>query len=67
MGVPTNCEKTEDLFVEAALTILRESDRRGLTALFFGEDSSSTAVNRISFSDPAIIRIGEDMLAPFYH
>ena len=62
-----HCETTEDLYVEAAVIILRESQERGLTTLLFGKDSASRAVNRISFSDPVIRRMGEDMLAPFFN
>jgi AcrR family transcriptional regulator len=61
-----SCDTTADLYVEAALIILQESQDRGLTALFFGEDSSSPVVNRISFTDPAIMRMGEDLLDPFF-
>ena len=60
-----NCERTEDLYVEAAISILRETRERGLTTLLFGEDATSRTVNRITFSDPVIKRMGEEMLTPF--
>ena len=60
-----NCERTEDLYVEAAISILRETQERGLATLLFGEDATSRTVNRITFSDPVIKRMGEEMLVPF--
>ncbi len=60
-----NCETAEDLYVEAALIILKESQDRGLTELLFGTDSLGRAADQISFNDPAIRALGEEILAPF--
>ncbi len=61
-----NCDRAEDFYVESALVIIRECYDRDLSSLIFGDDSSTSAANRLSFSDPVMTRIGEDLLEPFY-
>ena len=61
-----DCKRTEELFVEAALIIIQQSRERGLDKLFFGGDSSSAVISRISFSDSTITAMGNDLLGPFY-
>ena len=60
------CTKAEDFFVEATLVIIRECNERGITALLFGDKSSSSLINRISFSEPRITAMGSDLIGPFY-
>ncbi len=60
------CEKPEEFFVEAALVIIRECQQRGLNTLLFGDESSSQVISRISFSNPTITGMGDDLIGPFY-
>lgn len=61
-----DCQEPEDYFVEAAVVIIRECKERGLTDLLFGDEGSSSVINRISFSDPRITTMGKELIAPFY-
>ena len=61
-----HCDRAEDYFVESALVIIRECNDRELGPLIFGEGASGAAASRISFSDPVITRMGEELLEPFY-
>jgi len=60
------CDTPEEFFVESAIIIIRESHKRALTSLMFDEGSSASMINRISFSDPNIVAMGNDLIAPFY-
>ena len=59
-------ETAEEYFVESAIIIINESRKRDLTSLLFGEGSSPSMINRISFSQPNIVAMGNDLIAPFY-
>ena len=61
-----DCATAEDFFVDSAIIIIRESHKRALTRLLFDEGSSASMINRISFSDPNIVAMGSDLIAPFY-
>jgi AcrR family transcriptional regulator len=61
-----DCKTPEEFFVESAILIIRESRKRALTSLLFGDGSSASLINRISFSDPNIVAMGNDLIAPFY-
>jgi AcrR family transcriptional regulator len=60
------CETAQEYFVESAIIIINESRKRDLTSLLFGEGSSPSLINRISFSQPNIVAMGNDLIAPFY-
>lgn len=60
------CENPEEFFVEAALVIIRECHESGLAAFLFGDGGSVSAISRISFSSPAIVAMGDDLIEPFY-
>ncbi len=61
------CTKPEEFFVEAALVIIRECHERALTTFLFGDEASAPTINRISFSSPAIVAMGNDLIDPFYN
>jgi len=61
-----DCRRPEEIFVEAALIIIHQCHERGLDKLLFGDTSSSAVINRISFSDPTLTAMGNDLLDPFY-
>ena len=60
------CDTAEEYFVESAIVIINESRKRDLTSLLFGEGSSPSLINRISFSQPNIVAMGNELIAPFY-
>lgn len=60
------CKTPEEFFVESAIIIIQESNKRALTSLMFSEGSSASMINRISFLDPNVVAIGNDLIAPFY-
>jgi AcrR family transcriptional regulator len=60
------CDTAQGYFVESAIIIINESRKRDLTSLLFGEGSSPSMINRISFSQPNIVAMGNDLIAPFY-
>lgn len=60
------CKQAEEFFVEAVIVIIRECRERGLNTLLFGDESSSSIINRISFEDPTITGMGDDLIGPFY-
>ena len=60
------CDNPEEIFVESAIIIIQESHKRALTRMFFDSGSSVSMINRISFSDPNIIAMGDDLIGPFY-
>ena len=62
----TDCKTAEEFFVESAIIIIQESHKRALTSLLFDEGSSASLINRISFSDPSIVAMGNELIAPFY-
>ncbi|MEH6551666.1 MAG: TetR/AcrR family transcriptional regulator [Pseudomonadales bacterium] len=62
----SNCETPEDYYVEATLVIIRECRQRSLIGLLFGDDSSTSVISRISFSDKNILAMGTDLISPFY-
>ena len=61
-----DCKTAEEFFVESAIIIIQESHKRALTSLLFDEGSSASLINRISFSDPNIVAMGNELIAPFY-
>lgn len=61
-----DCGTPEEFFVESAIIIIKESHKRALTSLMLDEGSSASMINRISFSDPNIVAMGDELIAPFY-
>ena len=60
------CTRPEDYFVETALVIIDKCQERGLSTLFFGNQTSSSVASRIGISDPTLMAMGNDLIGPFY-
>jgi AcrR family transcriptional regulator len=61
-----DCTLPEEFFVETALVIINECYKRGLNTILFSDSTSNSVVSRISFSDPTLTAMGDDLIGPFY-
>ncbi|WP_237442786.1 TetR/AcrR family transcriptional regulator [Sinobacterium norvegicum] len=55
----------QEYFVEGVLLILRETPKRAMSVILFGEHSAALT-SRLTLSQDAFKELGEQMLTPFY-
>jgi len=61
-----DCILPEEFFVETALVIINECYERGLNTMLFSDGTANSVVSRITFSDPTLSTMGNDLIDPFY-